>query len=402
MHHVSVGIKAQLRYFWHWSKETRTYNRSSALTCRNFKILIGFAATAYSTLLLCIAYYLVGYKPVSNPLDRKCIDRFYQLFNRSGPNKKWAKALEAAVLTFSDQQIITGIALLISGYSQLRDGLAVYYWQLTVDLAWFSSITHLTTLTCLRYYFQKRRGLKVVRLIFMAVIVGMLSCALATTGYLGDEDYTYDYPAWCLFHRQFLGPYYNTDYVVLTLLFLCVSYGARVIQLFPSSGLDTIREKSHDRLSRFAQDRLLKYKTRALESFFRTYWASVYTLTLAVYCIFKAAADLYSSMLWEVCSALQLPLDDTHTDYSNHKITWLAMALAWGSLRIFTDRKINLFVQKPDPGFKSGKDINDAISEDDVWGFGQVVAVALLLAPLFSFFETIYGKCERSSNVTCV
>ena len=313
------------------------------------------------------------------------------------------------MLTFSDQQIITGIALLISGYSQLRDGLAVYYWQLTVDLAWFSSITHLTTLTCLRYYFQERRGLKFVRLIFMAVIVGMLSCALATTGYLGNNDYSFDYPAWCLFHKRLLtstnsddeSPYYNTDYVVLTLLFLCVSYGARVIQLFPS-GLDELNKNGRALLSKFAQDRLVALKTRALGSFCRTYWASVYILTLAFYCIFKAAADLYSSMLWEVCSALQLPLDDTHTDYSNHKITWLAMALAWGSLRIFTDRGIDDFInQNQDPG-SSGEDITNAISEDDVWGFGQVVAVVLFLAPLFSFIETIYGKCEQSSNVTCV
>ena len=78
------------------------------------------------------------------------------------------------------------------------------------------------------------------------------------------------------------------------------------------------------------------------------------------------------------------------------------MALAWGSLRIFTDRSIDFSNQNPDPGSKPGKDITNAISEDDVWGFGQVVAVVLLLAPLFSFFETIYGKCERSSNVTCV
>ena len=36
------------------------------------------------------------------------------------------------------------------------------------------------------------------------------------------------------------------------------------------------------------------------------------------------------------------------------------------------------------------------------WGFGQVVTVALLLAPLFSFFETIYGKRERFLNAICV
>ena len=321
------------------------------------------------------------------------------------------------MLTFSDQQIITGIALLTSGFSQLRSGLAVYYWQLTVDLAWFSSITHLTTLTCLRYYFQERQGLKVLRLMCIAVTAGMLGCALASTGSLGAYYFTPDYPAWCLFHRKLLmtasdeelsGPapawYYNTYYVALVLLFLFVSYGARVIQLFPF-GLDKLLRNSRTRLRTLMQSRLLKYKESASGNSFGTYWALVYTLTLSMYCILKAAADIYSSMLWEVCSALQIPLHDTHTDYLNHKITWLAVALIWGSIRIVMDRNVNFdghHGQRPDPGSISGQDVSSAVSEDDVWGFGQVVAVALLLAPLFSFFETIYGRCGASSSATCV
>ena len=221
------------------------------------------------------------------------------------------------MLTFSDQQVITGIAILISGYSQLQYGLAVYYWQLTVDLAWFSSITHLTTLTCLRYYFQERKGLKILRLICMAVMAGMLGCALGSTGYLGNYNFTYDYPALCLFNPDVLRlagdqdnyganegyNNYNSAYVTLVLLLLFVSYCARVVQLFPS-GLAERRKSCHDWLSKFMRTRLLKYKKRALGKVFRNYWALVYTLTMAFYCIFKAAADLYSSMLWEVCSPL--------------------------------------------------------------------------------------------------
>ena len=58
--------------------------------------------------------------------------------------------------------------------------------------------------------------------------------------------------------------------------------------------------------------------------------------------------------------------------------------------------------QASDPVSLSGQDLRSAVLEDDIWGFGQVLTVALLLAPLFSFFETIYGKCERFSNATCV
>ena len=298
-------------------------NGSSLLICRKSKVLIGFAATAYSTFLLCVAYYLVDFKRISNPVDQKCIDTFYRLFNASRPSEEWSKAIEAAVLTFSDQQVITGIAILISGYSQLRSGLAVYYWQLTVDLAWFSSVTHLTTLTCLRYFFQERQGLKILRLICMAVTAGMLSCAVISTGYLGGGNFSYDYPAWCLFHPTLLRTatnddpyrdgsdwtgYYNSVYVAVVLLLLSVSYGTRIIQLFPSI-LDKIRQNVRAWLSDFAQSRLLEYKNKALGNTFRTFWAFVYTLALATYCILKAAADLYSSVFWEVCSALQVPFE---------------------------------------------------------------------------------------------
>lgn len=50
----------------------------------------------------------------------------------------------------------------------------------------------------------------------------------------------------------------------------------------------------------------------------------------------------------------------------------------------------------------SGQDLSETVLGDDIWGFGQVVAVVLLLAPLFSFLETIYGKCEHFSNASCV
>lgn len=59
-------------------------------------------------------------------------------------------ALRRIVLMFSDQQVVTGIALLASGYAQLSSGISNYHWQMLVYLAWFSSLTHLSTLTVLR------------------------------------------------------------------------------------------------------------------------------------------------------------------------------------------------------------------------------------------------------------
>ena len=34
----------------------------------------------------------------------------------------------------------------------------------------------------------------------------------------------------------------------------------------------------------------------------------------------------------------------------------------------------------------------EVTEQENIWGFGQVVALCLLILPLLAFFETIYGK----------
>jgi hypothetical protein len=41
----------------------------------------------------------------------------------------WSYALETAIVSFSDQQVITGISIIIEGITQLGWGLDLYHWQ---------------------------------------------------------------------------------------------------------------------------------------------------------------------------------------------------------------------------------------------------------------------------------
>lgn len=63
--------------------------------------------------------------------------------------------LYQVVLAMSDQQLVTGLSIMISAYSRLDCGISVYHWKLITTLAWFSSATHLATLLFLRQYMQK-------------------------------------------------------------------------------------------------------------------------------------------------------------------------------------------------------------------------------------------------------
>lgn len=263
----------------------------------------------------CATYYLLDQENVSNPVDRLCLQVFLALWGGKGSrlSKKWTRALQSAVLTFSDQQSITGIAILLSGYSQLTCGLAIYHWQVTVDLAWFSSITHLTTLTCLRHYFHRRPALTIWRILLMGITVAMLATAIGSTGYLGIQSFSLSYPAWCLFHpnlmeepgdrkSQFGDLYYNNVYVVATQSFLAVSYATRLIHLLPS-GSNWMRSTFRATPSNLFKRMLLLLRDKAIHSprtLCKIFWVLTYRLLLSVYCLLKATADLYGSVLWEV------------------------------------------------------------------------------------------------------
>ena len=251
--------------------------------------------------------------------------------------EKWKQALQMAVLSFSDQQILTGLAILISGYVQLGcRGLAVYHWQIVVDLAFFSSVTHLTTLTCLRTYFQTRSSLRLIRFICMGVLAVMLGLALGSTGYLNGQLFggvEATFPAWCLYHREAMNRYrelggtdsFNYAYVLIVLLYLGFSYLSRIFKLFrgaPEALLaaflfcsDLIpwrlwRKKVREKAIRRTFDEIRENTTPEIRSIEnrvfsqlkrpQTFWILLYRAMLSVAHVGQAVKDLYRSVIWEV------------------------------------------------------------------------------------------------------
>lgn len=82
----------------------------------------------------------------------------------------------------SDLQIVTGLSILISGFAQLWCGLSTYHWVVIVELAWFSSLTHLSCLTLLRQHLSSRGSERELRLFAMGLIAMLLVIGLGFTG----------------------------------------------------------------------------------------------------------------------------------------------------------------------------------------------------------------------------
>lgn len=99
----------------------------------------------------------------------------------------------------SDQQLVTGLSIIISGYSRLHCDISFYHWEMITLLAWFSSATHLATLLFLRRYLQRNRLVWYVRVFLMTSLVVMLAVAIVPTENMSIYLDQFKMPAWCAF-----------------------------------------------------------------------------------------------------------------------------------------------------------------------------------------------------------
>lgn len=100
------------------------------------QVLSSFVGSAYLTLICCVSKAII---------DRKRFDwEITPILDR------WSLALGVVIINLSDQQVVTGISILLAAVYRLHLEIQVYHWQTVVNLAWLSTMTHLITLTVLR------------------------------------------------------------------------------------------------------------------------------------------------------------------------------------------------------------------------------------------------------------
>ncbi|KAL8831441.1 MAG: hypothetical protein Q9170_005290 [Blastenia crenularia] len=324
------------------------------------------------TLLLVVVYYLMGCveDEYMNDVDSMVLSKL-SLRGYFKSLQKLETTLRRVVLMFSDQQVVTGIALLGSVFAQLNSGIDSYHWQIVVYLVWFSSLTHLTTLTMLRHYFLNNPAARLGRAMLMFVTVLMLGVALLPTGHRQwfiDPDYssgnTAGVPALCYFWRlgsqdykkQFRFGSLTAISMLISILVLAFGYLTRIVKLSDRANKASkrwLRDKP-SQILRDIRDGALHRTEKQVSNAYKIHWIIGYILIEASYVWFKALSDVYGSVLWE--------------------ILWLVSALAWGTRNLFNARN------------------SITISEETTWGFGQWFPVMLPVLPLLSAIETYYGK----------
>jgi len=271
-----------------------------------FEVLTNFLATAYLTLICCIAKYV---------LDRKTATS-----TRKHRLKRWSLALETTIISFSDQQVITGVSIIIGGLSQLEWGLAVYHFQAVGNLAWFSTMTHILTLTVLREKTRSNKIIRILRIVLMGCLAVLLIFVMAPIGYVtssaGLIDIPWEFPAWCLYHPSVAWgdeeggsidhtglAGYNFIYSILTLGIIVYAYTSRVLLLFPglvSRYMLRIPTGQPWTLMESKMAALQTVQTATRKRFLgKAAWLG-HRLLFFFYIFLVSGAELYTSKIWEV------------------------------------------------------------------------------------------------------
>ncbi|RHZ70205.1 hypothetical protein CDV55_107497 [Aspergillus turcosus] len=139
-------------------------------------VISGFILTGILTFIASYAVLYLrrrGPYPSASPIHQQQCGKLGRLRHS---NKFWIRVLTAFVLQLSDQQLVTGLLLLVCGYAQYWGSSVLHgannLWTVT-DVVCYSSFTHAATMLSLRPYFQRHRKLATARVVIMYIIYGL-------------------------------------------------------------------------------------------------------------------------------------------------------------------------------------------------------------------------------------
>ena len=284
-----------------------------------------------------------------------------QLFTLSHEQK--VEAFEKTFLLLSDQQLVTGSAILIAGFSNVCT-FSIYELNCVVAFAWFSATTHLATTDVLQKYLLRNQLVHKWRFRAMCVFAALLVAGLIFTSFFQPSNSP------CPYQCQ----HSSGKFVVLAVFpsFLTTAY---LIEAYMSRAF-TAPEVS----LAWAFPIYLSYRKSGVKS--GTSKHKLNDERPGVLRDFREKRfkqwekDMHSKHSW-----LLRPLYTLWTYDASFlsRIADLSFAFNYG----ITQLVIYRFIKKP-PLSGTSKDME----------FGQIVPLVLLALPLLGFFEIVYGTCS--------
>ena len=189
-------------------------------SCSPVQVIVAFVATAFLTLVFSILAIWIDNRNRRIDIPEQTAEQTHSIQKF----KVYRGILEKLVLGLSDQQLITGLAILSIGLWRLPPShgfISFYHFSLLQDLAWFSSNTHQLAVIVLKTYFREHRTLRILRGTGMLILGLMLLVVTGFTSIVPQTD-IFACPAQCVIvdfsYSQFRGA--PIAFMLLNMLFL--------------------------------------------------------------------------------------------------------------------------------------------------------------------------------------
>ncbi|OCL08074.1 hypothetical protein AOQ84DRAFT_407616 [Glonium stellatum] len=346
-------------------------------------VIISFIITAGLTLVFSTAYLLIRAGALHNAAklpDKRLpwsISKFSQNIISHARRELLADCLLKIVLSFSDQQLAVGLAMLFTGiYMFVQTSISVYHFSIVMDLAWFSSNTHLLSLIVLKDYLSKKAKkknrsfgkvsvkngsedefdegfleMKILRTVLMLLLFGMMVFGSVISGYRNWYEEA-SCPANCVPRSQIGGV--PEKWMIVNIFLLCWGYPVQILNIF-----------------KFSRQGWLNCKVRINHIHMR---------------VLKALRDnLFFWLYWVVVGAFRLLWAFLGSTFAEilQQIAWFIV----GVVSVIGDRKWG-------HGVMSQWSETEAQTEDSL-GFGQLVPLLLLVLPFMMMAEAYHDSAEN-------
>lgn len=268
--------------------------------------------------------------------------------------KRWRSILDDLILSLADQQLVTGLALMVGGYVKLHAKMHSAHFWLIVYMCCLSSSSHIACIVTLRKYMEDHPVTSYLRICLVVIFAVMLVTSIIIAGAVGPSllffILIFDLPVFFPFIEQAL-----TYVPIVWLFFTAVLEVAPFLRQKIKSALRKHMWPSLKRTFRVevALDQMCKRLPSVVEWYLRkTLVACFWYLLLLTPC-----------SIW---------------------ILQVAFALLSATLTL---------AQKfAKPGSPREGMCTLSSSDENAWGFGQLLPMFLLWLPLLSAFEAYVGE----------
>ncbi|KAI1781259.1 hypothetical protein F4818DRAFT_33796 [Hypoxylon cercidicola] len=362
-------------------------------------VILAFLISAWSSLLIVTADYIST--PEGEPLV--LLDAIFSGYIRKLIEKPWPlESIRPVVQMMSDQQLVTGTAILSVGYIQ-HCTITQYHFFIVYLLGFISCQVYDASLNTLHGRIGKRPIMKLWRAILMTALFGMV---ILNTFVTDHDDFLYYYGAstQCVWNK-FIGVGHYRSYTLdlfLSLALLSWEYFECIALIYPRISKPVRRALNIFRLWLFCCQGLYSRIERLRSNVERELAKPCHTRTgtrspttsIAKLCLgtsINLGLSLIQLFLW----TLFLPIFTiSEILKSNILNIWrVYSALLWATMIIAeTKQEVN------------SDDLIDG-SESD-WGFGQLLPLFLLILPVMAIVELFQGTQgpgdeEAKNTIAC-